>query len=416
MRVRAERLLADIEALAGFGVTNDGGVDRPTFSPADTEAKAWLAERCRDAGLSVRGDDIGNLFVGLDRSPDGASAAAAPAVWTGSHLDSVPNGGRLDGVYGVLAGIECLRVLAEHEVPLARPVEVVAFADEEGCYQGFLGSKAVAGVISADELAELTGRDGTPLPDALARIGSTPERAAACAVDPADVAAFVELHIEQGPVLEEEAVDIGVVTEIVQVVRGTARFVGRADHAGTTPMNLRRDASRGAGAFLAELARVPEVAGSTDGVATCGRMDLLPGAPNIVPAEARLVLDLRDRAGGVARLQSGVEELADRSARPYGLDVEVAWQAPTAGARLDAALGDLVAKAATELGCSYRHMVSGAGHDTQVLAPLVPSAMIFVPSQNGRSHSPLEHTDPDRLAAGADVLLRVLAELATRPQ
>ncbi len=404
-----DRLTADIAALGRFGATDRGGVNRTVYSEADLAARAWLAERCAQAALGFRVDAIGNCFVTLEgRDP------SAPKVWTGSHIDTVPDGGRLDGAFGVLAGLECLRTLHEAGFTPTATLEVVAFADEEGAYASFVGSRALIDGWSADELGGLTGRHGEPIAEGLARIDSSVEAAAAIPTITADdVSAFVELHIEQGPVLENAGLDIGVVTDIVEVGHGTVTFLGQADHAGTTPMDLRRDATRAAGQFLAGLPSVPSEHGSPTAVATCGMISVEPGAANIVVEEMRLSLDVRDRAGGVPALQRGVAYLADRCSADHELGHRLEWGSVTPGVALDPTMQQRVAAAADRVGASHHRMVSGAGHDAQVMAQAVPTGMIFVPSENGRSHSPAESTSAAQLEVGANVLLEVLRDLAT---
>lgn len=408
-RIDAGRLSADIAALGRFGATERGGVNRTVYSEADLAARAWLADRCATAGLEFRTDAIGNCFITLPGSdPDRAR------VWTGSHIDTVPDGGRLDGAFGVLAGLECLRTLAEMAFEPAATIEVVAFADEEGAYASFVGSRALVDGWTADALSMLTGRNGEPIADGLRRIGSSIEAAAAVpTIDGDAVSAFVELHIEQGPVLEDAGLDIGVVTDIVEVGHGTVTFLGQADHAGTTPMDLRRDASRAGGAFLVGLPSVPAEHGSPAAVATCGMISVEPAAANIVVEEMRLSLDVRDRAGGVPALQEGVAELARRCSAEHGLEHRLEWGSVTPGVALDPAMQQRVADAADRVGASHQRMVSGAGHDAQVMARAVPTGMIFVPSEDGRSHSPAESTSPAQLAVGANVLLEVLRALAS---
>ncbi len=415
-RVNAERLRADITALGRFGATDRGGVNRTVYSDADLAARAWLADRCTEAGLGFRTDAIGNCFITLPGSdPDRAR------VWTGSHIDTVPDGGRLDGAFGVLAGLECLRTLAvADDFRPSATIEVVAFADEEGAYASFVGSRALVDGWTVEALSSLTGRDGEPIAAGLARIGSSIEAAAAvptiAAAPNAEhgaVAAFVELHIEQGPVLENAGLDIGVVTDIVEVGHGTVTFLGQADHAGTTPMDLRRDATRAAGAFLVGLPSVPAEHGSPAAVATCGMVSVEPGAANIVVEEMRLSLDVRDRAGGVPSLQDGVADLARRCSADHGLEHRLEWGSVTPGVALDPGMQQRVADAADRVGASHHRMVSGAGHDAQVMARAVPTGMIFVPSENGRSHSPAESTSLAQLEVGANVLLEVLRDLTS---
>ncbi len=407
MTLDAERFLADLDTLAGFGADGNGGVSRPSFSGADAKARRWLAERAEAAGLAYREDAAANAFMRLDGPP-------GPSVWVGSHLDSVPNGGPLDGALGVVAGLEVVRSLAEEGVRLARPVEAVSFTDEEGAYTGFLGSKSAMGQLTPADLEAIEGRDGTPLVEAMRVAGYDPQAIGSAAVDPASVAAYFEMHIEQGAILHEAGVPVGVVTHIVGVGRATVELVGRADHAGTTPMHLRRDAARGAADLLAALPGLPAEVGAVDAVVTCGRLSLAPGADNIVPGRATLHLDMRDRDRGVIEaLEAAVTAHAKAAAEAHDLEVSVTRESLTDPTPLDGRLVDLVAESADAAGLAARRMPSGAGHDAQVVAPEVPTAMVFVPSIDGRSHSPLERTEPEDLVAGLRVLHGAVRRLAT---
>jgi beta-ureidopropionase / N-carbamoyl-L-amino-acid hydrolase len=408
MSIDAARLQEDLETLAGFGRTEGGGVSRPSFSPADLEARSWLKGRCAEAGLAYREDVAGNVFMRLE-GPSG------PAVWTGSHLDSVPNGGRLDGALGVMAGLEVLRSLAEHDVELTRPVEAVSFADEEGAYLGFLGSKAAVPGLAPDELAAVEGRDGRSLADAMSEAGYDLGTIGDARVDPDEVHAYVELHIEQGAVLQQAGIPVGVVTHIVGVGRGTLTFEGRPDHAGTTPMDLRRDATRGGAALLAQLPELPSAVGADDAVVTCGRLSVEPGADNIVPARMILHLDIRDRER--ASIEAVEQELMRRAralAEQHDLEVVYERTSMTEPTPLDERIQDTSLEVARQEGLDVRVMPSGAGHDAQVVATAIPTGMLFVPSIDGRSHSPLEHTPWEDIGRGTRVLYGVVRDLATR--
>lgn len=404
------RLRADIETLATFGATAEGGVGRPSFSTADRDARRWLAGRCREAGLTPREDAAGNLFARWE--PPGT--AGAPAVWVGSHLDSVPNGGPLDGALGVVTGLEVLRTLVAEGAALRRPVELVAFADEEGAYLGFLGSRAAIEGLTPADLAPHRGRDGDRLVDAMAAAGYPPERIAEAQVDPADVHAYVELHIEQGAVLEGLGARIGVVTDIVGVGRAAVMFTGRADHAGTTPMDLRRDALRGAAGLLTELTALPAALGAPAAVITCGRVSVAPGADNIVPAEVTLHLDIRDRSrAAIEALEAEVERRAQAAAAVHGLTASLTRVSLTDPVPLDPDIQTRTRTAAMAAGLPTHTLVSGAGHDAQVVATAVRTGMIFVPSIAGRSHSPAERTSWEDIGAGAEVLHAVVTGLAS---
>ena len=407
MTIDAARLRRDLETLASFGADGDGGVSRPSFSAADLQARGWLRSQCEEAGLTYREDVAGNVFMRLD-GPDSAP------VWTGSHLDSVPNGGRLDGALGVIAGLEVVRSLAERGGELSRPVEAISFADEEGGYLGFLGSKAAAAGLTFDDIRDAVGRDGRKLVEVMTEADFTPERIHEARIDPASVHAFVEMHIEQGVVLEDAGLDVGVVSSIVGVGRCTIEFKGRPDHAGTTPMHLRRDAMRGAAELLTQVKDLPGRVGAPSAVVTCGRLDLHPDAFNIVPGRVWLGFDIRDQdRDAIEEIEAELVELARVAGASHDLEVVHHHESLTDPTPLDTRIAQITRKAADELGVGWRDMPSGAGHDAQVVAPVLPTGMVFVPSVDGRSHSPLEHTSWEDIATGTSVLYGVVHHLAT---
>ena len=411
-RIDGERLLADLRKLATFGATHDGGVSRPSFSPADLAARAWLAERAHDAGLRYREDAAGNIFLRLEAS----DPVDDRVVWTGSHLDSVPNGGPLDGALGVMTSFEAVRALAESGLPLRRSVEVVSFADEEGAYGGFLGSKAAVLGFETAQLHDVRGRDGDLLMETMATAGYPPERIADAHVDADMVAAYLEVHIEQGAVLEELGARIGVVTDIVGVLRGAVVLKGRPDHAGTTPMDLRRDAVRGLVTLLDGIEGLPAAVGEPTAVITCGRIEVEPGADNIVPGRAVAHFDVRHRdIDVILRIEKRIEERAHRAAATHDLEMDYRREALTDPVPLDDDLQARIVRAADGLGIERHIMPSGAGHDAQVVAPAIPTGMIFVPSIDGRSHSPLERSRDEDIIAGAEVLHAVLIDLVGAP-
>jgi N-carbamoyl-L-amino-acid hydrolase len=408
--VSAQRLRRDLEHVAGYGATASGGVSRTSFSAADRQVRAWLAAECEKAGLALRTDGIGNVFIRLDAP---GAPAGTPPVWAGSHLDSVPEGGRFDGALGSLAALEVARRLAEERVPLRRPVEVVVFADEEGNYHHLLGSTALVRDFTPDELAGLRGRDGDRLVEALQAMGWDVGAAGRTAVRPGDVHAYVELHIEQGSVLERAGATIGVVTAIVGMGGGHLEFRGRQDHAGTTPMPLRRDALRGAADLVVHL---PEVARSVseDAVVTCGIVQVEPGGANVVPGLVRMSLDFRDPdRRRLLDLEEAVAAAAREAADRHDLEVTYTRGSITDPVPLDPRMQDLVASVAADRDLRTLHLPSGAGHDAQNMARLAPAGMIFVPSVDGRSHSPAESSTWEDVEAGANVLLGTVHALAT---
>ncbi len=408
LMVNAERLRADIEALGGIGRVATGGLTRTTFSPEDAEARSWYLARCAEAGLEVAVDGLGNMIVRA-----GDDTGSALPVWSGSHIDTVPNGGRLDGALGSLAALECLRTLTEAGIELVHPVRAVVFADEEGNYDHLLGSAGLRRGYTLEQLGELTGRDGDRLVDRLTATGWDVAEATRTRREPGSVHAFVELHIEQGPVMEAAGIDIGVVTSIVGLGGAKVAFVGSADHAGTTPMDRRRDALQAASDFLTLL---PDIAAgvSEAAVVTCGLISVEPGSANVVPGIAQLTLDFREPDfGRLQELAARFERAAHEVAGRHGL--EVSWRQDTLvePVLLHAGVREVISSAAASLGLSQMDIPSGAGHDSQNMAWLAPTAMIFVPSINGKSHCPEEDTAWRDIENGANVLLQSLLALAT---
>jgi N-carbamoyl-L-amino-acid hydrolase len=404
LAIDLERLRADLEALAAIGRDPAGGISRPAWSPEHERARGWLVDRLRAAGLATRVDAAGNVF--------GRLGGEGAAVLTGSHIDTVPRGGPLDGALGVLAGLECLRTVAAAGARPGRPLEVAAFTDEEGRFYGFFGSRAMTGSLDAALAGRLADPAGLPLGEAMRRAGFDLARAAEARRAPADLAAYVELHIEQGPWLEAEDVPIGVVTGIVGIRRFRLTFVGQPDHAGTTPMDRRRDAFFTAAEY-ATRSRELVVRSGGRSVTTIGVVEVRPGVPNIVPERAALLQELRDADPALLdRLAARTLQAARRVARRRGLTVEVEplmradpiAMAPRVQAAIEAAAG--------ALGLATRRMPSGAGHDAQILAAVTDAGMLFVPSQGGRSHRPDEWTDWAALERGANVLLGTLLRLA----
>jgi N-carbamoyl-L-amino-acid hydrolase len=407
LRVDGARLRADLQALGGIGRDPAGGITRTTFSAADRQAREWYRQRCADAGLTVAVDPVGNMVA---RAP---GAGAGPAVWSGSHIDTVPNGGAFDGALGVVAALECLRRVTELGLDLARPLAAAVFADEEGNYSHLFGSSALARGFGEAELTAMTGRDGDRLLDTMAAQGWALDGLAETRLGADVVDMFVELHIEQGPKMEAAGAQIGVVSSIVGLAGGLVEFTGRADHAGTTPMTERRDPLRAAADLIAALPSIAASVSST-AVATCGRVDTEPGGANVVPSLVRLALDYRDqRAADVDRLASEIAAVAGMAARRHG--VEVAWLPDSliAPVGLDAGIQRRIEANARGRGLSVLELPSGAGHDAQNMAQVAPTAMIFVPSHEGRSHSPAEHTDWSDVENGANVLLATLVDLAS---
>lgn len=406
LRVDADRLRADFEALSRIGGTPDGGVERTTFSEAHLAARAWFHERARTAGLETRVDSAANCSAVLP-----ARDPAARTLMLGSHLDTVRRGGRYDGALGVVCALEVVRTIKDAALDLPLTLEAIDFTDEEGTLFGTLGSQALAGGLSRDDLARPRGgRDR--LVAELARQGLTEDGILAARRDPATMAGYLELHIEQGPVLEQAGVDIGIVTGITGASSFRVVFDGAARHAGTTPMDARRDAVLGAAAFVLGV-RETVTRDFPGCVATVGDIVAEPGSYNVVPGRATLQLECRSAdSARLAGLELALMRRAHAEAEAFGLDVTVEPVGRWAPAPTDASVRAIFADAAAALGLTSMELPSGAGHDAQSLAAVTPSGMVFVPSDGGVSHDPSEHTGWADCVNGANVLLHATLRLA----
>jgi N-carbamoyl-L-amino-acid hydrolase len=398
--VNGDRIQQHITALSKFGTNPEGGVSRVAFSDADIAGRDYVKKLMQDAGLTVRIDTAGNILGRRE-----GSNAKLPPILIGSHIDSVPGGGNYDGDVGVLGAIEVAQTLQEQNVRLKHPLEVVVFADEEG---GTVGSFAMIGQLQPAAL-DLMTHSGKTIRDGIRAVGGDPDRLSEAVRKTGDLKAYVELHIEQGAILDESDIDIGVVEGIVGIRWWDVTIEGVPNHAGTTPMNRRRDAMLSAAEFVLAVNRV---ATSIPGrqVATVGRIRAEPGAPNVIPGKVVLSLEIRDLAADkMAAVYDAVRAEADRIAQarqtPFTFtQLKVSSEpAPT-----DQRLQRIIAKAADSLKLTNKVMPSGAGHDAQEIAHIAPTGMIFVPSVGGVSHSPKEFTSQQDMANGANVLLQTV--------
>lgn len=404
---RLERRLA---ALARFGGLPGGGVTRPCWSAAHEEARAWLLEELRGAGLAPWVDAAGNVFGGLGTD---RFSAAAPVVLTGSHIDTVPEGGPLDGALGVIAGLECLHVLRETGEAASRPLVVAAWSDEEGRYGSLFGSRAFCGHLDAAAIPTMAAADGERLEDAMRRAGFDARKAPEARAPQGAVDAYVELHIEQGARLEEAGIPIGIVESIVGVRRARVVFGGQADHAGTTPMDRRRDAFLASADYALRARDLVVAGGAGVAVANIGIVHVHPGVSNIVPGRAELVHELRDPdAARLERLARETAALAHDVARTRGLTVEVRPMSATTPAACAPRVQAAVEAACATLGLRWQRLYSAAGHDAQNLAGITEAGMLFIPSRGGRSHRVDETSDPEAIGRGANALLHTLRRLA----
>jgi N-carbamoyl-L-amino-acid hydrolase len=410
LRVDGARLLRRIEALAEIGPIEgpDGsrGSARLALTDADRDGRDLVVAWMRDLGLDVAIDEIGNVVA----TRAGTDPSLAP-VMTGSHIDTVRTGGRYDGNVGVLAGLEVVETLERHGVATRHPIAVAFFTNEEGArfQPDMLGSLVYVGGLSLEEALDVEAIDGPTLGAELARIGYAGPWPCPAAHPPH---AFVELHVEQGPILEAEGVRIGTVTSVQGISWQELTIVGQPNHAGTTPMAMRHDAAYVAAAlavFVRELAL--ELGGHQ--VATVGSLRVEPNLVNVVAATATITVDLRNTDELVLEeAERRVAEQCDALAAAEGVTITRRVLARFEPVAFDPGVIDLVEATARRLGHSAKRLPAGAGHDAQMLARVCPAGMVFTPSAHGISHNPAEHTDPADLAAGADVLLQVLLTLA----
>ncbi len=399
LRVDGARLNSTLTELSQFGRTPEGGISRVAYSDADLDGRAYAMGLMRQAGLDVTIDFAGNILGrrrGID--PD------VPPLMFGSHTDSVPHGGNYDGQVGSMAAIEIAQTLEDARVTTRHPLEVVIFQNEEN---GKTGSRAMVGELTDGELDQPSHTDKT-LGEGIAFIGGDPGRLDEAVRRPGNIAAYLELHIEQGAILYEKSIDIGVVEGIVGIKRWNVTIRGRANHAGTTPMGQRHDAMLTAGRFVDAVHRVAtELPGRQ--VATVGRIVAHPGAPNVIPGEVTLSLEIRDlEMTEIDEVYRGIEKQGQALAARNGTSIELQQYYVSRSAPTDERLRRLVADASEALGLSTHSMPSGAGHDAQSIALLAPVGMIFIPSVDGISHSPDELSRPSDIEAGTNVLLQTL--------
>jgi hydantoinase/carbamoylase family amidase len=407
IRVNPARLRAEMTELAEIGrIEGSPGLHRPGFSDADMESRRFIGARMKAQGLHVSMDAVGNLSGLWD-------VGAGPVVMVGSHLDTVPMGGMFDGALGVCAALEAVRALKEARAAPRHPIEVIATAEEEGRFGGMLGAQALSGQVDETWLQGAQDKLGVKLVDAMRLQGLQPENFRTAARDPAQTKAFLEIHIEQGPVLEAAGVPIGIVEGISGVFNWTVRLTGEANHAGTTPMNLRKDAFVGLVEFAKTIPTIVAEVGTDQSRITIGALEIRPNFPHTVPGNAQFSLIGRDSSEEVmsALAEACRARLRDvTNACGLALEtVEHSWLNPKA---CHPEIVETFRRHAARLGLAAMLMPSGAGHDTQFMADLTKAGLIFVPSIRGISHSPEESTDWADIEAGANLLLHSIMDLS----
>jgi N-carbamoyl-L-amino-acid hydrolase len=407
--VHIDALMEELETLAHISEADPPVVTRIVFSHADLRARVHVKELCREAGLSVREDAIGNTFIRWE----GLEPDLAP-VATGSHIDAIPNAGAYDGVVGVLGGLEAIRALQRAGYRPRRPIELVIFTSEEPTRFGIgcLGSRMMGGVLTPEQARGLHDKHGHSLDELRAGAGFLGELESV-QVAPGHFHAFVELHIEQGALLEREGLDIGVVTHIAAPASLKVDISGEGGHAGAILMPERHDALCAAAELILALEAAAKSTGAIDSVATVGICEVFPGAVNSVPSKVHLETDIRDtdaarRDAVIGQLKSAAEEVSVRR----GVSIQLKTVNADPPAACDPAIVAAVDLAATASGLSSRHMVSRAYHDSLFVARFAPVAMIFIPCHDGISHRPDEYSSPEWIAGGVKVLAETLARLA----
>jgi N-carbamoyl-L-amino-acid hydrolase len=398
------RLLENIQMLGEIGKTDQGGCRRIALTSEDALGRAWIVAKMHVLGMEVRVDQIGNIFGIRHGTKD-----IAP-VMTGSHIDTVGNGGKYDGCYGVIAGLELVETLNDAGVQTPRPIVVSVFTNEEGVRftPDMMGSLVYVGGYALQEALDSIGTDGARLGDVLKDLGYAGEMTCGEIVPHA----FIELHIEQGPVLEAEKITIGVVEDLQGISWTAVQILGQANHAGTTPMRMRHDAAYVAGQIVTFVRNLAISMGGSQ-VCTVGSIKLKPNLVNVVPGLAEITVDLRNTNDILLRQsEERIQEFLEKVAKEEGVKITTQSLVRFGPVKFNSGLVETIESVATSLGYSNKKMTSGAGHDAQMMARICPTAMIFVPSEKGISHNPAEYTNESDINAGARVFFQTMMRLA----
>ncbi|WP_152657227.1 Zn-dependent hydrolase [Oceanobacillus sp. CFH 90083] len=405
MKANQERIEKHIKNLSHFTATPNQGTTRLTYSEEDLQARTYIKEQMKAYGLEVREDGLGNIFGRLEgEKKDG------PSVIVGSHFDSVPNGGDYDGPAGVVAGLEVAALFQENRVKPAYPLEIIAMVEEEGSRfgGGLMGSRGIAGYLQKDAIQQMKDKDGISVPEAMKKIGLDPSLE--MKRNPETIKAFLEMHIEQGPVLEEEQISIGVVESIVGLTQLEVTITGKAGHAGTTPMDRRSDALVTAANIIAKLPQIAIEEGEGT-VATVGRHEVFPNGANVIPDKVVFSVDIR--SSKEIHVKNVVQKVKDviNSYEMDNIQTTVEQSLYMQPKELNKEIRSLLKDSCEQLDISYLTMNSGAGHDAMVLSDITDVGLIFVPSKEGLSHCPEEWTAIHELAAGVEVLYETTLKL-----
>ncbi|MEQ4673366.1 Zn-dependent hydrolase [Providencia vermicola] len=408
METSTSRIQRHLEQLAQYTATPGQGTTRMSYSEQDKQARQYLKQQMVALGLQVREDAIGNIYGRLE-----GQQAGLPAVIIGSHFDSVPHGGAFDGPAGIVTGLDVVARIREQNLTPKYPLEVIALVEEEGTSfgRGLMASSVITGLIGTKELYQLKDRQGVSAAERMAAAGFNADKAADAVLAPKNVKAFLELHIEQGPVLEQAGEDVGIVETIVGISQLEIKLTGKAGHAGTTPMNMRADALVCASQIISEIPVLAKAAGDNT-VATVGRLNVLPNGANVIPSEVIFSVDIRSKNDvALRKVIERIIELTEKTSESAGIDSEIIQPLYVQPTELNNEIIGLMQQHASEQNLKFRTMVSGAGHDTMIFAGITQTGLIFVPSRNGLSHHPDEWTDYAQIARGVDVMFATVKSL-----
>ncbi|MEK4302168.1 Zn-dependent hydrolase [Oceanobacillus sp. FSL W8-0428] len=408
MKASQERIEKHINSLSKYTATPNQGTTRLTYSEEDLQARTYIKEQMKTYGLKVREDGLGNIFGKLE-----GEKKDAPSVIVGSHFDSVPNGGDYDGPAGVVAGLEIAALFQENHIKPAYPLEIIAMIEEEGSRfgGGLMGSRGIAGYLQKDDIKQLKDKNGISVPEAMEEIGLDPSLEVKR--DPKTIKAFLEMHIEQGPLLEEEQISVGVVESIVGLTQLEVTISGKAGHAGTTPMDRRSDALVAAANIIAKLPQIAIEEGEGT-VTTVGRHEVFPNGANVIPDKVTFSVDIR--SSKEEHIKNVVQKVKDfiASYEKDNIQAEVEQSLYMQPKELNQEIRSLLQASCEQLDISYITMHSGAGHDAMVLSDITEVGLIFVPSKDGLSHCPEEWTATHELAAGVEVLYETALKLTKK--
>lgn len=407
MQSNRNRIKTILEELSLFTATPGAGTTRLSYSPEDQLARTYLKKQMKQVGLKVREDAVGNIYGRLE-----GKDASLPAVMVGSHFDSVPNGGSFDGPAGVVTGLEVAALFQENQLQPVYPLEVIAMVEEEGSRfgSGLLGSRMLAGQVSAENLTSMKDKDGISVNEAMLALGFNGNQLTEARRTAKDVKAFIELHIEQGPVLEEAGEDVGIVETIVGMTEIKVTITGRAGHAGTTPMNARRDALAATVQIVADLPQLAMNAAVAT-VLTIGKLTVYPNGANVIPNAVVFTVDVRSKSE--ACVQSVIQQVKTiiQTKTPKGITAEIEEMLYEKPVQLSEKIHQQLRANSEVLGLKSRSMVSGAGHDAMIFAGFTEVGLVFVPSKDGLSHTPEEWTDYEQVQKGIEVVYETVKQL-----